>query len=138
MTMGTPESWQAFSTAARLDSGKEIIAREASSPLLQSGWGMRHRAGPLTIDGELFLREIPFRREVHLPVDYKGRRLECSYRLDLLVADSVVVEVKSLPTIEAVHEAQLLTYMKLGRWPLGLLINFNVATLKTGIRRRVL
>jgi GxxExxY protein len=84
------------------------------------------------------LRKIPFRREVQLPVDYKGRRLECAYRLDLLVADSIVVEVKSLPGIEPVHEAQLLTYMKLGGWKLGLLINFNVATLKTGIRRRVI
>lgn len=64
--------------------------------------------------------------------------MECSYRLDLLVDDSVVVEVKSVPAIEPVHEAQLLTYMKLGGWTLGLLINFNVLILKTGIRRRVL
>jgi GxxExxY protein len=86
---------------------------------------------------ELFLRQISFRREVSLPVDYKGLRLECSYRLDLVVADLVVVEVKSTAAIESIHEAQLLTYMRLGGWDLGLLINFNVSVLKNGIRRRV-
>ena len=102
------------------------------------GAGLLESAYSECLARELFLREIPFRREVQLPVDYKGRRLECAYRLDLLVADAVVVEVKSVPAIEPVHEAQLLTYMKLGGWTLGLLINFNVPTLKTGIRRRVL
>ncbi len=102
------------------------------------GPGLLESAYSECLARELFLREIPFRREVHLPVDYKGRRLESAYRLDLLVAESVVVEVKSLLSIEPVHEAQLLTYMKLGQWPLGLLINFNVPTLKSGIRRRVL
>jgi GxxExxY protein len=102
------------------------------------GAGLLESAYSECLARELFLREIPFRREVQLPVDYKGRHLECAYRLDLLVADSVVVEVKSVPAIEPVHEAQLLTYMKLGGWTLGLLINFNVAILKSGIRRRVL
>jgi len=71
-------------------------------------------------------------------VVYKGRRLDCCYRLDLVVADLVVVEIKSVTTIEPVHEAQLLTYMRLGGWALGLLINFNVPVLKNGIRRRIL
>jgi GxxExxY protein len=102
------------------------------------GAGLLESAYSECLAREFLLRKIPFRREVPLPVEYKGRRLECAYRLDLLVADSVVVEVKSLPAIEPVHEAQLLTYMKLGGWTLGLLINFNVPTLKTGIRRRVL
>jgi len=87
---------------------------------------------------ELLLRKIPLRRQVSLPVDYKGQRLDCSYRLDLLVAESVVVEIKSVVAIEPVHEAQLLTYMRLGSWRLGLLINFNVAVLRNGIRRRIL
>ena len=102
------------------------------------GAGLLESAYSECLARELFLREISFRREVPLPVDYKGRHLECSYRIDLLVADSVVVEVKSVPTIEPVHEAQLLTYMKLGGWTLGLLINFNVLILKSGIRRRIL
>lgn len=86
---------------------------------------------------ELILREVPFRRQLSLPVNYKGLKLACTYRLDLLVGP-VVVEIKSVAAIEAVHEAQLLTYMRLGGWPLGLLINFNVPILKNGIRRLIL
>ena len=86
---------------------------------------------------ELILRTIPFRKQISLPVIYKGTRVDCSYRIDLLV-DDVVVEIKSVAAIEPIHEAQLLTYMKLGAWRLGLLINFNVAVLKHGIRRLIL
>lgn len=71
-------------------------------------------------------------------MEYKGVRLECGYRLDLLVEGAVVVEVKAMEAIQPVHEAQLLTYLKLGGWKLGLLTNFNVALLKDGIRRRIL
>jgi GxxExxY protein len=86
----------------------------------------------------LAVRSIPFERQRPLPVEYKGTRLDCGYRLDLLVAGSVVVEIKSASAIEPIHEAQLLTYLKLGGWKLGLLINFNVPVLKDGIRRRIL
>jgi len=71
-------------------------------------------------------------------VEYKGFRLDCGYRLDLLVADTVVVEIKAVESLLPIHEAQLLTYMRLGGWKVGLLINFNVPVLKRGIRRRVL
>lgn len=87
---------------------------------------------------ELCLRHVPFVRQLPLPVDYKGVRVDCSYRLDLLVASSVVVEVKAVSALEPIHEAQLLTYMKLGQWKLGLLINFNVPALKCRIRRMIL
>jgi GxxExxY protein len=87
---------------------------------------------------ELSLREIPFERQRPLPVEYKGTTLDCGYRLDLLVMGTVVVEIKAVECIEPIHEAQLLTYMKLGGWKLGLLINFNVPVLKDGIRRRIL
>ncbi|MBI3666547.1 MAG: 3-deoxy-manno-octulosonate cytidylyltransferase [Acidobacteria bacterium] len=87
---------------------------------------------------ELAARRIPFVRQVSLPVEYKGVALECGYRLDLLVADKVVLEVKAVEGILPVHEAQLLTYLRLGGWKVGLLINFNVPVLKQGIRRRVL
>lgn len=87
---------------------------------------------------ELSLRHMPFVRQLPLPVDYKGVRVDCSYRVDLLVASSVVVEVKAVSALEPIHEAQLLTYMKLGQWKLGLLINFNVPALKCGIRRMIL
>jgi len=86
---------------------------------------------------ELTLRSVPFERQIALPVEYKGVKLDCGYRLDLLVAKVVVVELKAVERIEAIHEAQLLTYLKLGGWTVGLLINFNVSILKNGIKRIV-
>ncbi len=87
---------------------------------------------------ELTLRQIPFVREVSLPLTYKGIRLDCGYRVDLVVAEKVAVEAKSVDMILPIHEAQLLTYLRLGGWQVGLLINFNVPLLTQGIRRRVL
>ena len=87
---------------------------------------------------ELELRGLPFEEEKPLPLEYKGLKLEQGYRVDILVANQVVVEVKALEIMLPVHEAQLLTYMRLGGWRVGLLINFNVPVLKDGIRRRVL
>ena len=75
--------------------------------------------------------------EVPLPVLYKGLRLDCGYRVDLVVADTVV-EVKAVERLTPLHEAQLLTYLRLGGWKAGLLINFNVPLLRDGIVRRVL
>lgn len=87
---------------------------------------------------ELSLRQIDFQREYGLPLRYKGIQLECGYRLDVLVANLVVVEIKAVDALAPIHEAQLLTYLRLGGWKIGLLINFNVIVLKDGIRRRVL
>ena len=87
---------------------------------------------------ELQLRAIPYQCEWPLPLEYKGLLMNCGYRIDLLVSNAVVVETKSVEAIAPVHEAQLLTYMRLGGWRVGLLINFNVLALKTGIRRKVL
>ena len=87
---------------------------------------------------ELFLRGIPFEREKPLPLEYKGIHLGCGYRVDLLVGGSVIVKIKSIEALAPIHEAQLLTYLRIGRWRLGLLINFNVVVLKNVIRRRIL
>ncbi len=87
---------------------------------------------------ELSQRGIAFRREVGLPVVYKGCKLDCGYRIDVVVEDTVAVEAKSTDALHPIHEAQLLTYLRLGGWPVGLLINLNVPVLKNGIRRRVL
>jgi GxxExxY protein len=86
---------------------------------------------------ELTLREIAFERQVPLPVVYKDVKLECGYRMDIVVAKALVVEVKSVDAIAPIHEAQLLTYLKLSGIRVGLLLNFNVPVLKDGIRRRV-
>lgn len=85
------------------------------------------------------LRERGYKvlQEVPLPLIYKDVQLDCSYRLDLLVNDAVIVEVKSVESIEPIHEAQLLSYLKLADCKVGLLINFNVKMLKHGIKRLV-
>ncbi|MBI5302952.1 MAG: GxxExxY protein [Chloroflexi bacterium] len=87
---------------------------------------------------ELALRQVAFERQKPLPIEYKGSCLDCGYRLDLLVANVIVVEIKAVESLLPIHEAQLLTYLRLGKWTTGLLINFNVPVLKQGIRRRVL
>lgn len=86
---------------------------------------------------EFLLRQIPFDRERPLPLEYKGVRLECGYRLDFLIASHVVIEIKSIDAIAPIHEAQLVTYLKLGGWKVGLLVNFNVLQLTKGVCRRV-
>ena len=87
---------------------------------------------------ELELRGIPFEHEKPLPVEYKGIHLDCSYWLDLLIDGKVVVELKAVDALHPIHEAQLLTYLKLSGCRVGLLINFNVPVLKNGIKRMVL
>ena len=87
---------------------------------------------------ELTLRQTPVKRQYSLPIQYKGLHLDCGYRIDFLVADIVVVELKAVEKVLPVHEAQLLTYLKLGDWQVGLIINFNVPVLKQGIHQRVL
>lgn len=86
---------------------------------------------------ELSLMGISFKRQVTLPIQYKGISLDCGYRLDLLIEEKVAIEIKAVERIIPVHEAQLLTYLKIGGWKGGLLINFNVPLLKSGIRRIV-
>jgi len=86
---------------------------------------------------EMQLRGIEFKRQVPLPLNYKGIDLDCGYRLDLLVEDKVIVELKSVEGLEPIHEAQMLTYLKLRNAWLGLIINFNVIMLKDGVRRLV-
>jgi GxxExxY protein len=102
------------------------------------GPGLLESAYEECLAHELGLRGLPFERQVALPVTYKGVRLDAGYRLDLVVARSVVVELKAVQAIEPIHEAQLLSYLRLGGWKVGLLINFHVPVLKDGIRRRVL
>ena len=86
---------------------------------------------------ELLIQAIPFSQQIVVPLIYKGTKVDCAYRLDFLVGD-VAIEIKSVAGLERIHEAQMLTYMKLGGWSLGLLINFNVPILARGIRRFIL
>ncbi len=102
------------------------------------GPGLLESAYQECLARELSLRQIPFEREKPLLLEYKGAKLECGYRLDFVVADAVVVEIKAAEALLPIHQSQLLTYMKLGGWKVGLLINFHVPMLKKGIKRLVL
>jgi GxxExxY protein len=87
---------------------------------------------------ELKLRGLGFERQMLVPIQYKGISIDCKYRLDLLVQTTVIVELKTVEHVLPIHEAQLLTYLRLLRKPVGLIVNFNVPALKHGIVRRVL
>ena len=86
---------------------------------------------------ELFLNQIPFERQAELPVVYKGIRLDCVYRVDIIVDGKVVLGLKSVADIQPIQKAELLTFLKLSGLKLGLLLNFNVVLMKDGINRFV-
>lgn len=86
---------------------------------------------------ELVERKLKIERQKALPLLYQGVQLDCGYRIDLLVEDQVVVELKAVESLEPIHEAQLLSYLKLSKCKVGLLINFNVKILRKGIHRFV-
>jgi GxxExxY protein len=102
------------------------------------GPGLLESAYEACLCHELQLRQIPFQRQIELPVEYNGIALDCGYRIDVLVDEKIVLELKAVETLRPIHEAQLMTYLKLSRKKLGLLINFNVPLLKDGVKRIVL
>ena len=117
----------------------KIIVDAAYKVHAHFGPGLLESAYEECLCRELHLRGIPFQRQVPLPVEYKGVKLDCGYRLDLIVQDAVILELKCVEHILPVHEAQLLAYLKLTGKRIGLIINFNVATLvRGGIVRKVL
>ena len=125
---------------------KRIRVNEITQEVIGAAIAVHRALGPGLLESayqeclcqELALRGVPFERQLPLPLEYRGIHCECGYRLDILIGDVVVVEVKSIEAIAPIHLAQLLTYLRLGGWNVGLLINFNVVVLKEGIRRRVL
>ena len=101
------------------------------------GPGLLESAYEECICYELELRRIKFERQKALPIIYKGKRLDCGYRLDIVIDNKIIVELKSIEKIEPIHKAQLLSYLKLSGQKLGLLLNFNVSVMKDGIVRLV-
>jgi GxxExxY protein len=87
---------------------------------------------------EFGLRQMRYSRQQELPVEYKGVKLDCDYRIDLLVEDLIILELKAVDSLEPIYDAQLLTYLKLAGLKIGLLINFNVPVLKQGIKRLII
>ena len=120
----------------------EAAARQCIDSALQVhralGPGLLESAYEHCLAHELALRGVQVQRQLGLPVVYEGERLDAGYRLDLVVDGSVIVEVKSLDALAPIHDAQVLTYLKLSGLRIGLLINFNVVLLKQGIKRLVL
>ena len=102
------------------------------------GPGLLESTYEMCLCRELSIRGLRFERQVPIAVEYKGVKLDCGYRADVVVGNSVLVEIKAIDSLLSIHEAQLLSYLKLGGWKIGLLINFNVELLKHGLRRRVL
>lgn len=102
------------------------------------GPGLLESAYEECLAREFVLRNIPFERQKPAPVVYKDVKLECGYRMDFLVDGQVVVELKAVEALAPIHEAIVLTYLRLSGCRLGLLINFNVVLLKDGIRRLIL
>jgi GxxExxY protein len=116
----------------------EVVIGAAIEVHRSLGPGLLESAYEECLTHELKLRQIPLDRQRPLPLVYKGVKLDCGYRIDLVVAGLVVVEVKAVDALAPIHDAQLLTYLRLGGWHVGLILNFNVVVLKDGIRRRVL
>ena len=102
------------------------------------GPGLLESVYQICLAKELTLRNIPFEQEKSLRIEYKGIHLDGGYRLDFLIDQRVVIELKAVDSLLPIHEAQLLTYLKLTGCKTGLLINFNVPILKFGIKRMVL
>lgn len=112
--------------------GCALEVHKALGPgLLESAYGR-------CLAHELSLADVPYKAQHPLPVFYKGLSLDCGYRMDLLVDDRLIVELKSVERLQPIHEAQLLTYLKLANVRIGLLMNFNVTVLRDGIKRMVL
>ncbi|WLT31262.1 GxxExxY protein [Geothrix sp. PMB-07] len=124
----------------------ELIHGEITEKVLGAAIEVHKHLGPGLLEStyeaclchELEIRGLSFQRQLQLPLDYKGLRVDAAFRLDLVVEGKIIVELKSQAGVLPVHEAQLMTYMKLAGMRVGLLLNFNVTTMKDGIIRRVL
>jgi GxxExxY protein len=121
------------------------MANELSNRIIGAAIEVHRELGPGLLESayeaclcrEFALREIPFERQVPVPVHYKGMEIDCAYRIDILVSGLVVIELKAIEKLEPIHDAQLLTYLRLSERWLGLLMNFNVEIFKNGLKRLV-
>ncbi len=118
------------------------LTREIIGPAIavhkELGPGLLESAYEACLAIELEERDLKFQRQLELPVIYRGRRVDCLYRLDFLVEDAVIVEIKAVERFDPIHQAQVLTYLRLSKRRVGLLLNFNTPYLKDGVKRMVL
>lgn len=125
---------------------KIIFYKNLTDSIIASSIEVHRTLGPGLLESayeeclchELYLQQISFKRQKPLPLEYKGVKLDCGYRMDIVVDNSVIVEVKCVDRIAPVHEAQTLTYLKLSGIRVGLIINFYTDVLRRGIKRLVL
>jgi GxxExxY protein len=130
---------QAHQDHQGVDAKTDRIART----VIDSGFKVHKTLGPGLLESayehclahELLQRGLALRRQVPLPIVYEGAKLDAGYRLDILVEDTVILEIKAIEALSRLHEAQMLTYLKLSGHRLGLLMNFNVPLFKQGVRR---
>ena len=123
----------------------ELVLKKLSEQVIGAAIEVHQELGPGLLESayeeclcyELSLKKLSFLRQHSLPLRYKNVAIDCSYRIDLIVEDLIVVEIKAVEEVTKIHEAQLLSYLRLGLWPFGLIINFHVARLVHGIVRRV-
>lgn len=115
----------------------EMIIGAAIEVHRELGPGLLETVYEHCLEEELLLRGLTVRRQVEVPIVYKGKKLDKVFFIDILVNGEVVLELKSVEQIQPVHEVQLVTYMKLSKKKLGLLLNFNVEVMRLGIRRKV-
>ena len=126
--------------------GAELSHRELTEKIIGCAIEVHRELGPGLLESsyeaclahELGQAGLRFRRQLDLPIHYKGQSIDINYRPDIIVEEAVLVELKSVERLEALHSAQLMTYLKLSRMRVGLLINFNVAVLRHGLVRRVI
>jgi len=135
-----------FCVLCLLPGDNSVTDKELTHEIIGSAIEVHRLLGPGLLEStyeeclchELTRRGLPFERQKGIPVVYKGARLERGYRLDMLVGDRVVLELKSVESLAPIHDSVLLTYMRLSGRRIGLLINFNVRVLRDGIRRFVI
>jgi GxxExxY protein len=135
---GTTEITENTESLVEEDKITEAIIGAAIDVHRELGPGLLESAYEACLAYELSTRGLKAIRQLQLPVVYRGMMLDCGYRIDLLVEDRVVVEVKAVERLDPIHQAQLLTYLRLSNHRVGLLINFNARTVKEGLKRMVL
>ncbi len=124
----------------------DFLESDLTGRIIQAAMEVHRHLGPGLLESayekclcrELGLQDIEHKSQLALPVSYKGEQLDCGYRIDLLVEDTVIIELKAVEKILPIHEAQLLTYMKLTTKQIGLILNFHSQLLKDGIKRMII
>lgn len=135
--------WSDFTTTELTEHTEEGLNQSLTGKIIGAAIEVHRALGPGLLESayeaclayELRLRQLKVEQQKPLPIFYKDVILDCGYRLDLVVEDKVIIEIKSIGCIAPIHEAQLLSYLKMSDYKIGLLINFNVKILKEGIRR---